>query len=166
MADYNPNKIQASWSRTMADLEATFSRWGVREWDCRPMRELDKRWHYPADPATVTVKYVRRGETVELSMAKHPYYHQNLRILYMALEAMRLNELRGLDEVLRDAYLQLAAPQTKRDPWEVLGLRPDADPETVDAVYRSLAKRKHPDAGGSVEAFKELQEAYEAVKHG
>lgn len=28
------------------------------------------------------------------------------------------------------------------------------------------AKRLHPDAGGTVEAFRELQEAYEAVKAG
>lgn len=161
---YNPNRIQATWSQTIGDLEQTFASWGVTEWSVRPMRELDKRDHSWGEPATVTVKYIRRGETVELSLAKHPYYRQNLRILYLAIEAMRLNEVRGLDEILRDAYLQLAAPRRQRDPWEILGLRPDADEDAIDAVYRAKAKRLHPDAGGSAEAFRELQEAYDAVK--
>lgn len=34
------------------------------------------------------------------------------------------------------------------------------------ALYRTKARRLHPDAGGSAEAFRELQEAYEAVKRG
>jgi DnaJ-like protein len=38
------------------------------------------------------------------------------------------------------------------DPFEVLGIGPDASPEEVDEAYRRLAKRWHPDRGGGREA--------------
>ena len=87
----------------------------------------------------------------------------NLWALAIGLDAVRLNELRGLDDVARQVYQAIAAPRT-RDPWEILGLRPDADEDAIDAVYRAKAKRLHPDSGGSHEAFVELQQAYEMVK--
>jgi len=163
---YNPNSIKAGWATTMADLGETFEKWGVTQWEVRPMREVDKKYHWPGtdNPPEVTVSYVHHGDTVKLAMSKHPYYFQNFRILFFALETMRMNEARGLDEVLRDAYLQLSAPARERDPWEVLGLRSDADQDAIEAVYRAKAKRLHPDVGGSAEAFQELQKAYEAVK--
>lgn len=45
--------------------------------------------------------------------------------------------------------------------FSVLHLRPTAPPWVVQAVYRVLAKRSHPDAGGSHEAMKALNLAYE-----
>jgi curved DNA-binding protein CbpA len=62
-------------------------------------------------------------------------------------------------------YQALPAPRQK-SPWEVLGLPSNSDLDVIEAVYRTKAKRLHPDTGGSTEAFKELQEAYEAVKRG
>ena len=156
--------FKAPWKQTMEELETTFAKWGIREWQVRPMRELDHRYHGSVDPAKVTVEYVLNGDRVSLDCAAHGYYYENLRVLYLAIEAMRMNEVRGLTNVIRDAYMQLVAPKSKRDPWEVLGLRPDAGAVAVDAVYRALAKERHPDAGGSDEAMRELNEAYEAVK--
>lgn len=157
--------FKAGWRQTMEELETTFAKWGIREWQVRPMRELNHRDHtWTNEPAKVTVEYVLNGDRVSLDCAAHGYYYENLRELNEAYEAMRLNEVRGLTNVIRDAYMQLAAPKSKRDPWEVLGLRPDAGAVAVDAVYRALAKERHPDAGGSDEAMRELNEAYEAVK--
>lgn len=39
-----------------------------------------------------------------------------------------------------------------------------SDLDLVGELIEKLAKRLHPDAGGSADAFKELTEAYEAVK--
>lgn len=44
-------------------------------------------------------------------------------------------------------YVELAAA-SQRDPYEVLGVRPDADLEIIEAAHRALAKRHHPDVGG------------------
>jgi hypothetical protein len=50
-----------------------------------------------------------------------------------------------------------------RSPFEVLGLAPSADESQIQAMYRHLAKKYHPDAGGDAERFKEVQWAYEQL---
>ena len=61
------------------------------------------------------------------------------------------------------------APRTggmsEREAYETLGLDRTADQETVRSTYRERAKRLHPDGeDGDEEAFKQLNEAYEALK--
>jgi hypothetical protein len=55
----------------------------------------------------------------------------------------------------------------RRDPYRILGLRPDASDEEVRAAYRRLVQLHHPDHnGGSPEAtrrFEEVQEAYARI---
>lgn len=166
MASYNPSGIKATWSQTMAEIEECFAKWGVKQWQVRPMRELDHRSHWSTEPAKVEITYERDGAPVTIDCAVHPYYFQNLRVLYFALDSLRMNEARGVTDIVKQAYGLLAAPARVRDPFEVLGVRPDADEDVIEASYKAKAKRLHPDAGGSAEAFKELQAAYEAVKRG
>ena len=57
-----------------------------------------------------------------------------------------------------------------RDPYEVLGVSPNATDDEIKAAYRKLAKKYHPDLnGGSAEAeakMKEVNEAYNIlIKH-
>jgi len=51
------------------------------------------------------------------------------------------------------------------DYYVVLEISPDASPEEVRAAYRRLAKRHHPDAGGSPDRFHALREAYTILSH-
>lgn len=46
------------------------------------------------------------------------------------------------------------------DPYQVLGIRPDADTGQIRAAYRGRARHVHPDAGGDDDAFARLQDAY------
>ncbi len=46
----------------------------------------------------------------------------------------------------------------------VLGLAPPYLMEDVQQAYRTLAKKAHPDAGGTIEKFHELQTAYERAQ--
>ena len=55
---------------------------------------------------------------------------------------------------------------SKRDYYDVLGLKKGADKKEIKKAYRRLAKQWHPDRNDSPEAedkFKELQEAYEVL---
>jgi hypothetical protein len=48
--------------------------------------------------------------------------------------------------------------------YEVLGLEPEADLDTVREAYRERAKETHPDLGGDPEAFIRVREAYERLR--
>ncbi|MBA7611387.1 Chaperone protein DnaJ [subsurface metagenome] len=55
-------------------------------------------------------------------------------------------------------------PRHNSDPYEVLGISPQATLDQVNDRYRNLAKIWHPDAkGGNLDAMKRLNEAYDAV---
>jgi len=46
------------------------------------------------------------------------------------------------------------------DLYSVLGVHRSADPETIRAAYRALARRNHPDAGGDEEVMVRINEAW------
>ncbi len=50
-----------------------------------------------------------------------------------------------------------------RDPFLVLSLPHDADPDDVRRAFRRLARLTHPDRGGSPGAFHEIRQAYGAL---
>ncbi len=48
--------------------------------------------------------------------------------------------------------------------YEILGTKPDASQAEIKAAFRSLAQKHHPDReGGSIEAFQEINAAYEVL---
>jgi len=51
----------------------------------------------------------------------------------------------------------------KRDYYETMGVAKQATPDEIKKAYRDLAKKHHPDKGGSAEKFKEVAEAYEVL---
>lgn len=53
------------------------------------------------------------------------------------------------------------------DPYIVLGLRPDAPDEVVEAAYRAIARKLHPDVNGTAaaaELMSYLNAAYSTIK--
>ncbi|UIP01333.1 2Fe-2S iron-sulfur cluster-binding protein (plasmid) [Halobaculum sp. CBA1158] len=51
-------------------------------------------------------------------------------------------------------------------PYDVLGVDADADDTEVERAYRRRVKEAHPDRGGSVEEFRRVRGAYEAILAG
>src|SRR6185295_16988816 len=50
-----------------------------------------------------------------------------------------------------------------KDYYRELGVRPDANPKVIDRAYRSQARKRHPDGGGSEEEMKSLNEAHDVL---
>lgn len=155
-----------SWNETLRDLEETMRKWNVGVWDVsypKGARSISYA-EQPVDERKVLLKYTRNNREIVLTMDRQGRAVDNLRVLYLAVEAMRMNEARGIADVLQDAYAQLQAPTTQRDPYEVLGVRTDAPLAVVEAAYRARVKDVHPDIGGPEGAVKELTAAIEQIR--
>lgn len=52
----------------------------------------------------------------------------------------------------------------QKDYYQILQVHPDAEPEVIQAAYRRLAQKYHPDVNGkSITKMQELNEAYEVL---
>lgn len=48
--------------------------------------------------------------------------------------------------------------------YDVLEVSPRASPETIEAAYKSLARRHHPDVGGKLSTMQDITNAYQVLK--
>lgn len=146
---------------TRAEIGAEFDRWSKLAGG--PVQWSEKR--RGSGDRTAEIEYQLPGcPPVVLRHASQEDFRSNIRVLYLVIEALRLNEARGIGGAMREAYLALPAPSSgERDPYEVLGVRPDASRDVVEAAYRAQAKTAHPDHGGSAEAMAALNAAKTAV---
>ncbi len=160
------NPSRATWAQNAKRISETFEKWGLgfEEWTIECLTEPRSRnvvqWN---DARSVTVRYRLRGQVVAMTLDSQDTPAKNLSSIAITVEAIRMQERRGLGAIAAAHYLALSAPLTARDPFEVLGLRPDAAPALIEAAYKTAAQDAHPDHGGSDDAMKELNEAKEAA---
>lgn len=122
----------------------------------------------------VAVYFERKGKQMVFACDRWNTVKDNMRAVAKTIEAIRGIERWGASEMLErafSAFVALPAPgSTRKRPWQdVLGIGPGVYPVTaaiIEDQYRRLAKKHHPDAGGSAEAFHELQQAREEALRG
>jgi len=88
----------------------------------------------------------------------------NMRSLGLAIEAMRQLERHGGGTMIERAFTGFVALSAPKSPHEVLGIKPGASDEEIDAAYRQKAMAAHPDRGGSASAMADLTEARKKLK--
>lgn len=113
----------------------------------------------------VAVYFERQGKSLAFACDRFDRVEHNLRAIVKHLEALRGMERWGVGTLDQAFAGYQALPEDAGDGapwWRVLGLEahPKEWQELVDA-YRAAAKKGHPDAGGSAEAFTRIQRAYE-----
>lgn len=124
----------------------------------------------PDDPG-VAVYFARKGRQLSVQCDQWVSVEANLRAIADVIEAIRLIERRGTQEMVDAAYTgfaQLAPPKDVKHWSVVLRLSAHASADTVHEQYRLLAKMYHPDRNpGDDEAakrFAEVSDAYEQFK--
>lgn len=162
-----------SWNDTIEDLAATFRKWGVTDWETRPQRPpKTARQYQSVDERRVALRFVRKGQGVELACASQDTAQDNLRVLYLVIEALRLNDVRGYGALYADAarqlYPALPAPGQQspsvHTPYAVLHVRDTAPLVVCEAAYKALARQAHPDSGGSDDRMQALNAAIAAIR--
>jgi len=165
MRDYTLT-TQKSWSATNNELDLEFSKWGVTEWETNyPRGARLTGYNQSIEDRTVTLRYKKDGREVNLSMGKQSRAVDNLRVLYIVINSIRMNERRGIGEVMESAYLHLSSgAEYKKTPYEVLGLAQGLPLTVYEAMYKDLVRKNHPDVGGSEEKMVELNNAIGLIK--
>lgn len=119
----------------------------------------------PADPG-VAVYWRRRGDKSHKVMAIDLYDRMadNLAAIAATLDAMRAIERHGGAVILDRAFVGFDALPSPNDWRHVLGFKNTPTLEEARDRYKTLAKSRHPDAGGSETSMKELNAAWESAQ--
>lgn len=124
------------------------------------------------DDPGVAVYFSFKGRAMVMAADAYESVAGNLRSVGLAVEALRQLERHGGGVMMERAFAGFAAlpppadaPKAKRPWWVVLNYGPDPEAradlsiDEVKARFNVLAKRRHPDAGGSADLFHELMQA-------
>lgn len=167
-----------TWARILDDIEEQLARWGsVTSWrvDTTLAPRSSTKQNQTLQERTVTLHYTRRGKAYQIAMQRQNRAVDNLLVIWLILEALRLNEARGFAAEIASVYRQefpaLPAPgQTgapaavSTSPYAMLYVQPNAPLAVCEAAYRALIKEAHPDAGGSVEQTQRLNTAIAMIR--
>jgi hypothetical protein len=133
-----------------------------------PLRKADgqpfKGASEPSDPGVCAYFYIK-GIPYAMACDTYDVLAQNVAAIAAHLEATRAIERYGVATAAESlqAFQALPPPadvKPKRPWWEVFGVARDGvDVEDLNALFRSRARRLHPDQGGDAEAMSELNVA-------
>lgn len=122
----------------------------------------------------VAVYFNRKGKELCIACDKWDRLEHNLRAIGLAAEAMRSIERWGTEDMVDAAFTGYAAlpeagggiemPAAARPWYDVLQVSPDADFDIIQAAYKRLLHKVHPDKGGNNVAFTEVQVAFVQAK--
>lgn len=120
----------------------------------------------PDDPG-VCVYFELKGESKSFPCDRWTRVYDNIRAVGLSVAALRGLDRWGSGQMVDAAFAGFAAlPETAggRAWWDVLDVPPDASRGQIDAAYKDLARRTHPDAGGDADTFRALAAAHRAAK--
>lgn len=124
----------------------------------------------------VALYFTRHGKDVCIPCDKFNTVRGNIRAIGLTLEGLRRMERYGTSQMVDAAFAGFTAipananagePVIPKRPWyEVLGVSPTAPFEVVEAAYKAMRRKTHPDSGGTEREFHEVQAAFEEANNG
>lgn len=165
------------WKTLTKELSESFRKWRVTEWEIVPEKNPTPRTKYYApDERLVTVKFRRNGKLISLACSSESYARDNLQLLALTIESMRMNDVRKVAKLVAGAYGILYAPPSPQpqaprmvkdepnDPYAILGVEPNYPLLVIEAIWKAHLRATHPDMGGSTEKAQRLNEAMSAIR--
>ncbi|MFB6220445.1 MAG: J domain-containing protein [Halolamina sp.] len=133
------------------------------------LRAADERFVENHDLGGTTVAFYLAEQDVAITFDAQAYFHLDAADTFVVLCE---HEMPGAN-LGRRLPFEVDAGTVVGDPvrkpvdaaFATLGVRRDADSETVQQAYREQVKEVHPDQSGDEEAFKQLREAYTTAKN-
>jgi hypothetical protein len=116
----------------------------------------------PMDPG-VAVYFTLNKKSIVLPCDRWHRVECNLMAVVKHIEATRGLARWGVGTLEKhfDGFARLPE-KAQADPWwRTLNVEPTAKREEIDKAFRSLAKSHHPDAGGDVEQWHRISDAYD-----
>lgn len=119
--------------------------------------------------APASVSWYIQGHHLYYSYKIARKYVENLYIIFKVIELEVDAVLKGqktIEEFIRDFSEEHDVEQKRKEARAALGVEHDVtDIDVIDARYKDLAKRNHPDMpGGNTERFKEINHAHKILK--
>lgn len=141
--------------RKLGARHVVISSWLPLRLDGQPRSDVARR--RIEDPG-VAVYFELRGRPMVMARDLYSNIHDNIRSIGLAIEHMRGLERHGGAAMMERAFEGFAAlpPPAPKDHWDVLGLKQGATVEQINERFREMAKREHPDAGGTADRFNAL----------
>lgn len=107
----------------------------------------------------VAVYFLRRGKQMVFACDRWDKVEDNMRAIEKTIDAVRGIERWGASEMMERAFTAFEALPYPKSCWDVLGVKPHASRDDINAAYRAKARDAHPDTGGSQAAMSELNRA-------
>lgn len=123
-------------------------------------QKLSKR--DPEDPG-VALYFDLDGRPHALACDRWDTVQDNIAALAAHIEALRGQERWGVADLSQAFAGHMALPRPSPW-WEVMGVKPDATIDNINAAYRAAAKAAHPNAGGDRAAWDRLSAAFDEAK--
>lgn len=150
--DYNPETEFCSLIHAYSKRFTEYIRYGVKPLSYRRWDDKAHRWEVHIAKLAMVVLY-----------AKSYFEHVDYRSLPQELQIKLVSEMQG-KAAAQEAVHGLNRAQLKPDPYLDLYVQSNAPWAVIKAAYKALALMYHPDHGGSSEAFRKVQEAYDELR--
>lgn len=167
-----PSKFKTSLAGAIANVSKELTRFGKDSGKQVTNIQISSNYalgsQSPKDPG-VAVYFTWDGIDTCIAVDRYPKLEDNLQAISLVLEAERTKLRHGGLNLVRASFTGYAALPSSSGPgarpWHmVLGVPEDASAATIRDAYNRKRSASHPDKGGTAEAFREVQTAFDTAK--